>query len=87
MPNFKLKYDNLENVKTDRVNTAFSTYIKSNGQSFFGTPGSILVKSNIKLFVEFTNGNLFQKFVDHGRSWRNLTVGHCCTQLGVWGAL
>ena len=26
----------------------------------------IFVKSNIKLFVEFTNDNLSQKFVEHG---------------------
>ena len=27
---------------------------------------SIFVRSNIKLFVEFTNGNLSRKFVEHG---------------------
>ena len=27
---------------------------------------SNFVKSNIKLFVEFTNGNLSRKFVEHG---------------------
>ena len=26
---------------------------------------SIFIKSNIKLFVEFTNGNLFRKFAWH----------------------
>ena len=39
IPKFKLEYDGLENIKTYSVNTVLSTYIKSNVQSFFGTPG------------------------------------------------
>ena len=30
IPKFKLKYDNLENIKTDRLNTVVSTDMKSN---------------------------------------------------------
>ena len=38
IPKLKLKYDDLENIKTDRVNT-----VKSNQtiKVFFGTPGMI----------------------------------------------
>ena len=28
---------------------------------------SVFVKSNVKLFIEFTNGSLFRKFVEHGK--------------------
>ena len=31
----KLKYDDLENIKTDRVNTVVLTHMKSNSQIFF----------------------------------------------------
>ena len=45
---------------------------------------SIFVKSNIKLFVEFTNGNLSQKFVDHVKE---LELSHNCAkrQVKAWG--
>ena len=36
----KLKYEDSENIKTDRVNTVVLTYIKSNRGTFLGTPGS-----------------------------------------------
>ena len=40
MPNFKLKYEDSENIKAGRVNTVVLTYIKSNVGRFFGTPGT-----------------------------------------------
>ena len=55
---------------------------------------SIFVKSNIKLFVEFTNGNLSRKFVDHGtfsfpsNTWNSLhELSHSCAkqQVKAWG--
>ena len=44
-PKFKLKhaYDDLQNIKTDRVNTVLSTYIKSNSRSFSGTLGTLTI--------------------------------------------
>ena len=35
IPKFKLEYDDLENIKTDRVNSIVFNFIKSNNQSFF----------------------------------------------------
>ena len=44
IPNFKLKYEDSENIKADRVSTVVSTYVKSNvGRFFFGTPGICLL--------------------------------------------
>ena len=40
MPKFKLKYDNLENIKADRVNTVvFNLPEIRQLKFFFGTPG------------------------------------------------
>ena len=36
IPNFKLKYEDSEDIKADRVNTVVSTYIKSNVGRFLG---------------------------------------------------
>ena len=45
----------------DRSDPTTTTYIRTNCLG-----NSIVVKSNIKLFVEFTNGNLSRKFGMHG---------------------
>ena len=37
IPNFKLKYEDSENIKARRVNTFVSTYIKSNVGLFWDT--------------------------------------------------
>ena len=38
--NFKLKYEDLENVKLDRVNTVVFNVYQIKHRAFFGTPGS-----------------------------------------------
>ena len=41
IPKFKLKYDDLENIKTDRVNTVvFNLHQIKQSKFFFGIPGS-----------------------------------------------
>ena len=40
MPKFKLEYDDLENIKTDRVNAVvFNSHQIKRLKFFFGTPG------------------------------------------------
>ena len=40
IPNFKLEYDNLENIKTDRVNTVVLNLTSNQTfEDIFGTPG------------------------------------------------
>ena len=52
---------------------------------------SIFVKSNIKLFIQFTNGNLSGKFFEHGtfpfNHVKELELSHNCAKLQVkaWG--
>ena len=52
---------------------------------------SIFVKSNIKLFIQFTNGNLSRKFFEHGTFPFNhvkvLELSHNCAkrQVKAWG--
>ena len=40
IPKFKLKYDNLENIKTDRVSTVVFNLHQIKQSKFFGTPGT-----------------------------------------------
>ena len=41
IPKFRLKYDNLENIKRDRVNTViFNLHQIKQLKGFFGTPGT-----------------------------------------------
>ena len=49
--------------RQDELKNSMNTTESTNTNIF---KNSIFVKSNIKLFVEFTNGNLSRKFVDHG---------------------
>ena len=42
LPKFKLKYDDLENIKADRVNTVVFNLHQINQSTFFGTTGSAL---------------------------------------------
>ena len=52
---------------------------------------SIFVKSNIKVFVEFTNGSLSRKFAQHGtfcfNNVKELELSHSCAKRHVraWG--
>ena len=52
---------------------------------------NIFVKSNTKFFVEFTNGNLSRKFVEHGtfpfNHVKELELSHNCAkrQIKSWG--
>ena len=44
-PNIKLKYEDPENIKADRVNTiVFNLHQIIHWASFFGTPGIVLMK-------------------------------------------
>ena len=48
IPNFKLKYENSENIKADRVNTFVFILIKSNiGRCFFFGGGGHAVLTNV----------------------------------------
>ena len=40
VPNFKLKYEDSENIKTDRVNTVVFNLHQIKRRAFFGTPGT-----------------------------------------------
>ena len=40
---FKMKYDGLENIKTDRVNTVVFNLLQIKQSKFFGTPGILRI--------------------------------------------
>ena len=62
IPKFKLKYDNLENIKTDRVNTVVSTCLKSNSQSFLGDTRYRLPRTTLfELICRVYAANRFSK--------------------------
>ena len=42
IPKFKLEYDDLENIKTDSVNTVVFNLHQIKRLKFFGTPGNII---------------------------------------------
>ena len=42
----KLKYDDLDNIKTDRVYTVFFNLLQIKQSKFFGTPGCSLISQN-----------------------------------------
>ena len=44
MPNFKMKYEDSENIKADRVNTVVVNLHEIKRRAFFETSGGILVK-------------------------------------------
>ena len=48
IPKFKLKYDNIENIKTDRVNTVVFNLHEIKQLKFFGTPDRSKVLSLIR---------------------------------------
>ena len=41
IPKFKFEYDDLENIKTDRVNAVISNLHQIKRLKFFGTPGMV----------------------------------------------
>ena len=43
IPNFKLKYENLENIKVDSVNTVVFNLHQIKRRAFFGTPGRYII--------------------------------------------
>ena len=45
IPEFKLKYDELENIKTDRVNTVVFNLYEIQQLKFFRTPGIVNTSS------------------------------------------
>ena len=48
IPKFKLKYDDLENIKTDPVNTIVFTLHQIKQSNFFGTPSILGIKMSNK---------------------------------------
>ena len=44
IPKFKLEYDDLENIKTDRVSTGVFSLHQVKRLKFFGTPGTLALK-------------------------------------------
>ena len=67
IPKFKLKYDDLENIKTDRVNTVVFTLLQIRQSKFlFGTPSCANLTQRFTIFTNVQSINIrsLYEFVD-----------------------
>ena len=91
-PNFKLKHQDSENIKTDCVVTVvfnllqikhwtFSTYFKSNIGRFLGTPGTFFFGESLhEMYCNVSSKDTWQEILLHkfGKNENNFQCGYTC---------
>ena len=85
IPNFKLKYENLENIKTDVANTVIFNFHQIKQKNFFGTIGTIKImpitwnSTKINWGQSGRNSNMTYTTIMHQikEQQSSIVVSHC----------
>ena len=68
MPNFKVKYEDSENMKADHVSTVVFNLHQIKRRAFFGTPGTSLHFLPTEVVIQL----LYQEDCTQARFWRQI---------------